>query len=53
MIILDLDHFYAYTMPWLKQTNSTYNAAQYCVGDDWYNAIDDQVLAEILGLTEA
>jgi hypothetical protein len=54
MIVIDIGAFYAYAMPWLKQFNSSYNVAVYRdeVGD-FHNAIDDQVLAQILGLTEA
>lgn len=53
MIVIDIANFYAYTMPWLKQFNNAYDSAHYQLGSgDYGDAIDDQVLAEILGLTE-
>jgi len=54
MIYLDVDGFFAYTMGWLKQSTPTYQSQVYELpSGDYGNAIDDQVLAQILGLTEA
>jgi len=53
MIYIGVDHFFAYTMPWLKMSTSTYKDQMYELpSGDFGNAIDDQVLAEILLLTE-
>jgi len=53
MIYIDVDHFFAYTMTWLKQSTPTYQEQVYeTPSGNHGNAIDDQVLAEILQLTE-
>ena len=53
MIYIDVDRFFAYTMTWLKYSAPTYEAQVYKLSNgDHGNAIDDQVLAEILLLTE-
>jgi hypothetical protein len=52
MIVLDVDRFYASTMEWLKQYDNVYAEGEYQdKAGHCHNAIDDQVLAEILGLT--
>ena len=53
MIYLNVDGFFSYTLGWLKQSTDTYVAQSYVLpSGNFGNAIDDQVLAEILGLTE-
>lgn len=52
MILIDTKEFHENTISWIKLHNSEYKSSVYFL-ENWYQSgIDDQILAEILGLTE-
>lgn len=53
MIIIDTKQFFDNVTPWIKFHNMERHFSSYSTELHDGNAIDDQILAEILGLTEA
>jgi hypothetical protein len=51
MIVIDVSGFYSNVIPWIKMHNKEHSLGDYSTRLYDGNAIDDQILAEILGLT--